>query len=215
MAEPPVPGGRHILYPVSLDVSGRRCLVVGGGSIAARKARSLLQCGAQVTVIASAVSEEMRALSPLAIEQRAYRRGDTAGFQLVLTATGLAEVDGMVHADAEAANIWVNSADDVDHCTFTLPSVHRDGSVTVAVSTDGASPALASWLRGEVAPLLEGTGELAQLLASARTRVKASGRSTEDVDWRGLLDGVVPGLVREGRLSEAAALIDRAAGLSG
>ena len=72
--------------------------------------------------------------------------------------------------------------------------------MTVAVSTGGASPALASWLRGELAPLLEGTGDLARLLAAARARLKESGRSTEEIDWRSLLDGVVPGLVREGRL---------------
>ncbi len=210
MAEQPGHGKRPNLYLVSLDVAGRRCLVVGGGPVAARKARTLLDCGAQVTVIAPSVSEEMESLSPVTIERRPYQRGEAAGFRLVFTATGISDVDGAVHADAEAANIWVNSADDLEHCTFTLPSVHRDGSVTVAVSTGGASPALASWLRGEMAPLLDGTGDLARLLAAARARLKESGRSTEDVDWKSLLDGVVPGLVREGRLDEAAALIDGA-----
>jgi precorrin-2 dehydrogenase/sirohydrochlorin ferrochelatase len=172
--------------------------------------RSLLDCGAEVTVVAPSVSPEMESLSPITIERRPYQQGDAARYRLVLTATGISDVDGAVHADAEAANIWVNSADDLEHCTFTLPSVARDGSVTVAVSTGGASPALASWLRGELAPLLEGTGDLARLLAAARARLQQSGRSTEEVDWNSLLDGVVPGLVREGRLDEATALIEDA-----
>jgi siroheme synthase-like protein len=210
MAEQPGRGERHNLYPVSLDVAGRRCLVVGGGPVAARKVRSLLDCGAEVTVVAPSLSPEMESLSPITIERRPYQHGDAARYRLVLTATGISDVDGAVHADAEAANIWVNSADDLEHCTFTLPSVARDGSVTVAVSTGGASPALASWLRGELAPLLEGTGDLARLLAAARARLQQSGRSTEEVDWNSLLDGVVPGLVREGRLDEATALIEDA-----
>ena len=66
----------------------------------------------------------MESLSPITIERRPYQQGDAAGYRLVLTATGISDVDGAVHADAEGANIWVNSADDLEHCTFTLPSVH-------------------------------------------------------------------------------------------
>src|SRR6202451_49680 len=136
MTELPTP---PLLYPVSLDVSSRSCLVVGGGRVAARKARSLLDCGAAVTVIAPSLSDDMEALVPSlrTVERREYSGGDASTFRLVVTATGVPEVDGAVYADAEAAGVWTNSADDMAHSSFILPAVHRDGPVTVAVSTGG------------------------------------------------------------------------------
>ena len=112
--------------------------------MAARKVGGLLRCGARVTVIAPAFCDAMTQLTPLTLERRPYAPGDAAGYRLVVTATGIPAVDGAVYADAEAAGVWVNSADDVAHCTFILPSVHRDGPVSVAVSTGGTSPALAA-----------------------------------------------------------------------
>src|SRR5580693_4235884 len=146
------------MYPVVLRIEGRRCLVVGGGPVAARKVHGLLECGALVTVVAPDVDGSIDALSStypgtLAIERRPYRSGEAAEYRLVVTATGT-DVDRLVAADAEFARIWVNSADDAAHCTFILPSVHRDGPVSLSVSTGGASPALASWLRRSVAASL-------------------------------------------------------------
>ncbi len=166
-------------YPVSLDVTGRACLVVGGGRVAARKARTLLECGALVTVIAPALAPEMEALSDRldTVERRPYATGDAARFRLVVTATGLPEVDGAVHGDAETAGVWVNSADDRAHSSFILPAVHRDGPVTVAVSTSGLSPALASWLRDRLAAEC---GENAW-----RSRPSCSARHGSDSVWPG------------------------------
>ncbi|MGH8919120.1 MAG: precorrin-2 dehydrogenase/sirohydrochlorin ferrochelatase family protein, partial [Actinomycetes bacterium] len=130
-------------YPVSLVVASRPCLVVGGGMVAARKVEGLVRSGAAVTVVAPQVApsiEQLAATSGVVIERRAYRAGEAAGYRLVITATGLPEVDAAVAADAGAGGVWVNSADDPEHCTFLLPAVHRDGPVTVAVSTGGASP---------------------------------------------------------------------------
>jgi precorrin-2 dehydrogenase/sirohydrochlorin ferrochelatase len=208
------PGARY--YPVSLDVAGRPCLVVGGGAVAARKAHGLIDHGATVTVIAPSLGPEMRTLVPSlrVVETRPYRSGDAVGFRLVITATGDREVDAAVHADAEAAGVWVNSADDPDHSSFILPSVHRDGSVTVAVSTGGASPALAVWLRSHLAsePVVAGVGTLAALLGEARRQLRSSGRPTDAVDWRALLDGPLPALVRAGALDEAQAALAEAIG---
>ena len=196
-------------------MGGRPCLVVGGGPVAARKAGGLLACGALVTVIAPAVCAAMAALTPLAITRRAYAPGDAAGYRLVLTATGIPAVDGAVYADAEAAGVWVNSADDVGHCTFILPSVHRDGPVSVAVSTGGASPALAGWLRARLAQSGgPGLGELADLLGLARQRLHDAGRSTERVDWGALLDGPLPALVRAGEHGAARSLVEEATGMN-
>lgn len=199
-----------LYYPISLNVSGRACLVVGGGSVAAWKARTLLDCGAAVTVIASTFSDEMEALVPRlhAFERRPYGKGEAAAFRLVVTATGIPEVDGSVYADAETAGVWTNSADDVAHCSFILPAVHRDGPVTVAVSTGGLSPALASWLRTRLAADCgDGIGILAQLLGEARTRLRETGRSSESMDWRQLLDGPLLNLVRAGDIDGARAAV--------
>ena len=204
------PGSVVNLYPVTLDVSGRPCLVVGGGPVAARKARALLDCGARVTVIAPSLGRDMEALEPRlnAVQRRPYREGDAASFRLVVTATGLPEVDGAVHADAEASDVWINSADDRAHSSFILPAVFRDGSVSVCVSSGGLSPALSSWLRDRLALQCEGIGGLAEVLGELRARLLRSGLRSNSVNWRQLLDGPLPELVRAGHLDEARAIVD-------
>ncbi len=215
MTEPVSP---RPFYPVALDVSGRLCLVVGGGPVAARKARALLECGAVVTVVAPSLSSEMEALVPRlsAVERRPYRDGEAATYRLVVAATGLPGVDGAVFADADAAGVWVNSADDPAHCSFILPAVHRDGAVTISVSTGGLSPALSSWLRDQLAERLgTGLGDLAALLAEARARLHSEGTRSDAVDWRALLDGPVLELVRSGDFDNARATIRLATTTSG
>jgi precorrin-2 dehydrogenase/sirohydrochlorin ferrochelatase len=197
-------------YPVSLDVNGRACLVVGGGKVAARKAGALLDCGATVTVIAPSLAPEMEALTDrlAAVERRAYGDGDAARFRLVVTATGHPDVDGAVHHDAEAAGVWVNSADDRAHSSFILPAVYRDGPLSVAVSTGGLSPALSSWLRDRLAAQCgDRAGALVQMIGDARAQLIAAGRSTDSVDWGALLDGPLPDLVRAGDWDNARAIV--------
>ena len=203
-------------YPVVLRVEGRPCLVVGGGPIAARKVTDLFECGADVTVVAPDIDPSIEALEAsaeqhdgrLQVERRPYRAGEAAGYRLVVTATGIPEVDRRAAADAESAGIWVNSADDADHCTFFLPSVHREGAVSVSVSTGGASPALAGWLRRRIGESLgPHLGDLAELLEGGRAALRTAGRPTSSVDWTALLDGQLPVLVRDGRIDEARAVI--------
>ena len=172
-------GDDPALYPVALVVAGRPCLVVGGGAVAGRKIAGLLRCGAHVTVVAPEAHRAMAVLAsdgaleavgdhPLDLQLRPYRPGEAARYRLVLAATGVPEVDGAVHDDAEAAGVWVNCADDSAHCSFMLPAVHRDGPVTVAVSTSGSSPALAAWLRSQIAAAVgPGIGALAAMFDGA------------------------------------------------
>ncbi len=142
------------VYPVALVLKGRPCLVVGGGHVAERKARGLLAAEARVHVVAEEVRAPMRALEGVAglasIEERPYRRGEVAGYRLVIAATGDPAVNRAVYDDAETAGIWVNSADDPAACSFILPAIARQGPVAVAISTSGYSPALASWLKDHV-----------------------------------------------------------------
>jgi precorrin-2 dehydrogenase/sirohydrochlorin ferrochelatase len=192
------------LYPVNLIVEGRRCLVVGGGEIAARKVAGLRACGAEVHVVAPEVGEAVRAQAGVTWEERAYRSGDVRGFRLVIAATDDGAVNEAVYQDAEGAGVWVNGADDPRHCSFTLPSVIRRGSLLIAVSTGGRSPALARWLRErleeEIGPEYE---VLLDLLAEERETIKASGRSTEGLDWRRALDSDMLGLIRSGDVLHA------------
>jgi uroporphyrin-III C-methyltransferase len=177
-----------------LTVEGRRCLVVGGGKIAARKVDGLVAAGADVTVIAPSVDPSISAL-PVTVEQRPYRPGDaSAGFRLVITATDDPDVNAQVYADAEAAGIWVNSADDPEHCSFTLPAIHRDGDVTVAIGTGGQSPAFAAWLRDRVRESLPaGLSDVVGQLAAERRAVQEAGESTEARDWRPRIEELAAG----------------------
>jgi siroheme synthase-like protein len=191
-------------YPVNLIVAGLPCLVVGGGPVAARKAAGLVACGARVHVIAPEVDAEVRVIEGVTWENRPYRAGDVSAYRLVMTATDDAEVNAAVFADGQRAGIWVNSADDPDHCTFTLPAVSRRGPLTVAISTGGHSPALAAWLRRHVD---EEMGEeyetLLSLLSDERERVRKKGVSTEGLDWQSALDSDMLALIRAGQVQQA------------
>jgi siroheme synthase-like protein len=196
----PVP---DVLYPVNLVVAGRRCVVVGGGSVAARKVQGLVAAGADVVVVAPSVGDAVRA-EGVAVIERAYRSGDLDGAWLAIAATDDADVNRQVHADGDAARVWVNAADDPPACSFTLPAVVRQGPVMVAVSTAGHSPALAGWIRGQVAAQLgPEIALLAEWLSEARETLKAEGRSTEDVDWRRALDSDMLELIRTGQTALA------------
>lgn len=190
------------LYPVGLAVAGRPVLVVGGGRIATRKVRSLLDCGAEVTIVAPVVDEAMP-LDALQWLRRTFEPSDVNGARLVITATGDPDIDGAVFAAAENAGVWVNSADDPANCSFVLPAVVRRGRVSVAVSTEGASPAMASWLRDQIAARWgEELATLAELLAERRAQLRRNGVSTEDIDWQSVLEAGMLDDVRAGRIDD-------------
>jgi precorrin-2 dehydrogenase / sirohydrochlorin ferrochelatase len=196
----PVEGAQ---YPVNLILTGKPCLVVGGGAIAARKIAGLQACGADVRVIASSVGAEVQATGAM-FEERPYRRGDVTGYRLVVAATDDPATNRAVYDDGEAAGIWVNSADDPASCSFTLPSVVRRGPIMVTVATGGHSPALAAWLRTHVEDELGPEYEtLVDLLSAARDQLKADGRSTEGPDWRKALDSDMLDLIRAGHIDQA------------
>jgi siroheme synthase-like protein len=145
----------------------------------------------------------VRALGVEVIE-RPYLRGDLETAWLVISATGDPETNRQVYADGRDARVWVNAADDPDACSFTLPAVVRQGPVSVAVSTSGYSPALAGWIKEQIADKLgPEIALLAELLSEARDELKAAGRSTEAVDWRRALDSDMLDLIRSGRTALA------------
>ena len=171
-------------YPIMLDLTGVPVLVVGGGKVALRKIEGLLNAHADVTVVAPMVGDDIHDLG-VRVVVRAYESADLDGVRLVITATDDATVNARVAHEATDRGIWVNSADDPANCTFTLPAVARDGTVTVAVGTGGSSPALASHLRAELQRWLGeiGAAEAAATLAEQRSEFRANGVSTESIDW--------------------------------
>jgi siroheme synthase-like protein len=194
-------------YPVNLLVAGRPVLVVGGGTVAAEKVRGLVQAGAVVHVVATAVGAEVRDLG-VTHEERPYRRGEVAGFRLAVACTDDPDTNRAVYDDGEAAGVWVNAADDPAHCSYTLPARLDRGRLLVTVSTSGHSPALSGWLRDELARQVGPEYDtLVGLLADARAAVLAEGRSTAEVDWRSVLDSGMLELLRAGRLDEARGLL--------
>jgi siroheme synthase-like protein len=192
------------LYPINLRLSGRRCLVVGGGRVAEGKVRGLLDAGARVTVIAPEVSDAIAAMEGVEWERRSYQPGDLAGYRLAVVATGDPEVNRAVYLEGEASGVWVNAADDPDNCTFTLPARIRRGPLLVTFATGGHSPALASWLRRRYEPEFGPEYEvLIDLLAEVRAELRKQGRSTEGPGWQQALDSGMLDLIREGDLAEA------------
>jgi precorrin-2 dehydrogenase len=140
-------------YMACLDLEGRRCLVVGGGAVALEKVRGLLECRARVTVVAPRIEAELLDLPVRFVEGR-YRTEDLEGHFLVVAATDDTELNRRVFADAEARGMLCNVVDVPELCSFILPAVHRADPIAVAISTGGASPALAQRLRDDVARLV-------------------------------------------------------------
>jgi precorrin-2 dehydrogenase / sirohydrochlorin ferrochelatase len=193
------------LYPINLRIAGHRCLVVGAGSVAAQKIGGLLDCDAEVVVVAPEVLEPVEALADrIEIIRRRYRPDDLTGMRLVVAATGDGALQAQILADGRAAGVLVNSADDPANCDFTLPSRVRRGPVLLTASTQGRSPALSTWLRRRLSqdygPEIE---VLCDLLAEAREEIRDQGLSSEGLAWQEALDSGMLELVREGRLVEA------------
>jgi siroheme synthase-like protein len=198
------------LYPVNLVLAGRRVLVVGGGRVAAQKVAGLVECRAAVDVVAPEIVDAIASDDRVTCHRRPYRRSDLDGCRLVVTATGDPEVDGAVFRDAEERGIWINSADDPEHCTVTLPARVRRGPILVTVSTEGRSPAVASWLRRQIeADLGPEHEQLLEMVAAEREAIRSEGRSTEGLDWQRALDSGMLELIRTGRTDEAKELLRR------
>jgi precorrin-2 dehydrogenase / sirohydrochlorin ferrochelatase len=166
------------LYIACLNLKGRPALVVGAGSVGLEKINGLLACGSRVSVVAPDVHKEVEELSDVgAIElhRRAYRTSDLDGRLLVVAATSDTDLNTRIYEDAEARSMLVNIVDVPDLCNFILPAILREGPLAVAISTSGASPALAKRMRDEAGEMFGPEyAELAFLLDEQREWAKAA-----------------------------------------
>ena len=192
-------------YPICLDITGRHCIVIGGGRVAARKAQGLLAHGARVTVISPDLDAELMVLEQdgrLAWRARPYQAGDLADAFLVIAATDDAEVQERIHAEAEANNVLLNVADVPKWCNFILPATVRRGDFCLSVSTGGKSPALAKQLRQELEQQFgEEYATLLTVLGALRPLVLAQGRPHTDnkIVFERLLHPDMPAWLRANR----------------
>ena len=165
-------------YIACLQLSGRRCVVVGGGEVGLEKVEGLLVCNAQVTLIAPEAIEPLRELATegsIRWEQREYQSADLDGTLLVIAATDDTDVNIAVYEDAERAGRLVNVVDVPPLCSFILPAIFRSGPLAIAISTAGASPALAKRIRSEIADEYgEPYARLAELLNDVRGWAKGT-----------------------------------------
>lgn len=137
-------------YPVYLDVKGKKCVIVGGGNVAYRKACSLKEAGAKVTVISPDICPEMSNEKGLTLINKNYNENCLDGAMLVIAATDDEEVNKKVSLDAGKRNIIINVVDRPELCTFIVPATVKRGEFCISISTGGASPALAKNIRKEL-----------------------------------------------------------------
>jgi precorrin-2 dehydrogenase/sirohydrochlorin ferrochelatase len=207
------------LYVACLKLAGRRCVIVGGGDVGLEKVEGLLLCDGDVVLIApDAVPalEEYAAEGSISWERREYAGPeDLDGAFMAIAATDDSEVNIGVYEDAEARAMLVNVVDVPPLCNFILPAIVRSGPLAIAISTAGASPALAKRMKREIAETFgEPYARLAVMLNDARGWAKGTLPTYQDrkVFFEGIVNGDPDpvALVRDGREAEVLALIEAA-----
>lgn len=196
-------------YPLFLDVEQREVVIAGGGGVALRKVETMLRYGARVTVVAPEAAPEIEAWAAegrLALVRRGYEPADVDRAFVVIAATNRADVNRRIASDCRERRILVNVIDAPELCDFIVPAVIEHGSIQVAVSTGGSSPALARRLKHD---LQEAFGpeyaEVNDLFGSLRKAAQAS--LPEDRDRKAFFDSLLEGgilrMLREGRVRDA------------
>jgi precorrin-2 dehydrogenase/sirohydrochlorin ferrochelatase len=202
----------RVYFPVFLNIQRKKCVVVGGGQIAFRKVKMLLDCGASVTVISPVLHPDLSELSDkksIRVIRRSYRLGDLKGAMIVVAATDVNKINRKVADEARGVGALINVVDDPKPSDFIIPSFFRRGDLTVSVSTAGRSPALARKIRTR---LEENLGDeyrsLVTLINDARSSLKRQSITVSAEGWQAALDlDLLTHLVRTGREEKAKAVL--------
>lgn len=200
-----------IPFPVNLNIEERSCLVVGGGAVAERKVRLLLEVGAHITVVSPALTTALAqwaATSKIVHVPRIFQTDDLQGRFLVFTTTDQREVNQTVVDSAKALGVLINVADDPASCDFTLPASLIRGDLLITVSSGGSSPAAAKALIQELADeygpeygvYIEMVGKIRNTLKSSGTSIQRRQEIWREFKW---FDENILNLIRQGSLKEA------------
>lgn len=206
-------------YPVYLNLRGRRCVIIGGGTVAEGKIARLLDSGARICVISPDATPGIRQFvtdGSVQWEQRKYRDGDLEGAFIAIAATNVREVNRRIFEEANERGVMLNAVDDPPNCSFIAPSIVQRGPVTLAISTGGVSPALARKLRESLQTSDDlAWADLASVLAVARAHLREIGllSSIDPELWQRCITPELLTMAHEGREAEAAELL--LAGLMG
>lgn len=202
--------------PLFAKLQGRRCLVVGGGTVATRRVEQLLAAGARLMVVApqmAPVLEELAAAGRIELRRETFHPGLVADHWLVVAATDDQDVNREVAAVAEQLHRFCNVVDDPEHCSFIMPAIINRDPITIAISSAGRSPVLARWIKGVIEETLpERIGQLAELAGRWRERVKMALPDFDDRRrfWQVTMRGEVADHAYAGRETASAAALETA-----
>ena len=199
-------------YPIFLNISGKKCVVVGGGQVALRKVRTLIEHGASVMVISPDLCLELSQLAErgeITVQPRDYQAGDLQDTAIAIAATNDSNTNLEVAREARGETILVNVVDDAENSDFIAPSYLRRGDVTIAISTAGRSPALARKIRTRLdKDFGDEYASLALLINEVRTEVKRQGIKINGATWQEALDLDLLGtLLKRGNSDKAKAIL--------
>lgn len=200
---------RYPYYPIYIDIEDRDVVIIGGGNVCARKAETMMKYGARVTIVSPEFTEEIErwaADGKLTLRRKHYEDADLEGANIVIASTDDQSVNERIAADCRRRRIPVNVVDVTPLCEFIVPAIIESGSVQIAVSTGGKSPALARTLKEDLQRLVGPEyAEVNDLLGTLRDGAKAV--LPTDVDRKRFFDGIIARgilqMLREGRRREA------------
>ncbi|MCE5323846.1 bifunctional precorrin-2 dehydrogenase/sirohydrochlorin ferrochelatase [bacterium] len=199
-------------YPIILDLAGKKCLIVGGGLVALRKAQSLLEAGAMATVVSPGICAELECLDGVVLHRRAYEPGDIDGCTLVFAATDDPSVNAAVSHDAAEHGILANVVDDPELCSFIVPATCRRGDLLISVTTSGKSPALSKHIREQLEQAYGPEYEpFVNLLGEVREVIKSqySCRAEREAAFNRLISSGILELLRDGKDEQAREMAQR------
>lgn len=199
-------------YPSFLNIQGKRCVVVGGGKVALRKVKALLDCGANVTVVSPALHRDLAQLAEagtISLIHRDYTPGDLKDAFLTIAATTESDTNQKIANEARRRKILVNVATSAEQSDFIVPSYLRRGDLTIAISTAGTSPALARKIRTRLEENFdEEYTSLVSLINEVRSELKQRGVTVSSSAWQKALDlDLLLRLLRNGQREKAKATL--------
>jgi len=200
--------GPPIYYPIMLNLQGKKCVIVGGGTVALRKVKMLLDCGADITVVSPKPHLRIAKFSEkkaIRLIHRNYKGGDLIGATLAIASTNIGEINREVADEAKKLDILVNVVDNPQLSSFILPSFFRRGNLTIAVSSAGTSPALAKQIRIKLENSLgKEYITLLSLISEVRSTLKERGCAVGGEAWKDVLNiNTLMAFVKRGQTNKA------------